>query len=293
MGKTKDEKRNINIIKADLAEALEIDFLRISSDEESETSESESEYEECRESRDGVDQKAFRSFTLSEEDLVKSSKTKVSRSDFTSLKVLGTGAYGKVYLVKKLSGNDAGVYYAMKVLKKANLVYLKQESKFKKIANSPSEAQIEKNILKQVCHPFIVELHYAFQTPERIYLILDYIPGGELFHYLAQERIISEEDAAFYLAQVVLAIEHLHSCGVIYRDLKPENILLDEHGYIKLTDFGLSKVPLDGRTGTRCGTIEYMPPEIVNERQYTQTVDWWSVGILAFDMIVGNVRIAF
>ncbi|KAF9097264.1 serine/threonine protein kinase psk1 [Mortierella sp. AD031] len=207
-------------------------------------------------------------------------KHKMTPDDFKFLKVIGRGAYGKVYLVRHITTN---ALYAMKVLKKASIIVHAKDTEC---------TMSERKILEAIRHPFIVKLHYAFQTDHRLYLILEYASGGELFTHLAAERMFSEENTAFYAAQLVLALEHLHSLGIIYRDLKPENIMLNAHGDIVLTDFGLSKVPLehsDGRTGTVCGTIEYMAPEVISERvQYDRTVDWWSLGIVIHDMLTGS-----
>ncbi|KAG0038270.1 serine/threonine protein kinase psk1 [Podila clonocystis] len=206
-------------------------------------------------------------------------KHKVTPDDFKFLKVIGRGAYGKVYLVRHIATN---ALYAMKVLKKASIIVH---------AKDTENTMSERKILEAIRHPFIVKLHYAFQTDHRLYLILEYASGGELFTHLAAERMFSEENTAFYAAQLVLALEHLHSLGIIYRDLKPENIMLNAHGDIVLTDFGLSKVPLasEGRTNTVCGTIEYMAPEVLSERvHYDRSVDWWSLGIVIHDMLTGS-----
>ncbi|KAG0230020.1 serine/threonine protein kinase psk1 [Actinomortierella wolfii] len=207
-------------------------------------------------------------------------RRKMSPDDFDLLKVIGRGAYGKVYLVRHRATR---ALYAMKVLKKASIVVHSKDT-----ANTMSE----RKILEAIRHPFIVKLHFAFQTDHRLYLILEYASGGELFTHLATERMFSEEHTAFYAAQLVLALEHLHSLGIIYRDLKPENIMLDAMGNIVLTDFGLSKVPLensDGRTNTVCGTIEYMAPEVVCEKvHYDRAVDWWSLGVVIHDMLTGS-----
>jgi p70 ribosomal S6 kinase len=134
-----------------------------------------------------------------------------------------------------------------------------------------------------------VDLAYAFQTGGKLYLILEYLSGGELFMQLEREGIFMEDTASFYLAEITLALEHLHSHGIIYRDLKPENILLDNNGHIKLTDFGLCKESVDETsvTHTFCGTIEYMAPEILTRTGHAKAVDWWSLGALMFDMLTG------
>uniref|UniRef100_A0A7N9AXV2 non-specific serine/threonine protein kinase n=1 Tax=Mastacembelus armatus TaxID=205130 RepID=A0A7N9AXV2_9TELE len=182
---------------------------------------------------------------------VKEGCEKADPSQFQLLKVLGQGSYGKVFLVRKIRGVDRGQLYAMKVLKKATL----KESPISLI---------------------------SFQTEGKLYLILDFLRGGDLFTRLSKEVMFTEEDVKFYLAELALALDHLHSLGIIYRDLKPENILLDEEGHIKITDFGLSKEAIDHdkRAYSFCGTIEYMAPEVVNRRGHTQSADWWSFGVL-------------
>ncbi|XP_016999321.2 ribosomal protein S6 kinase 2 beta [Drosophila takahashii] len=212
-------------------------------------------------------------------EVIKEGHDKADPSQFELLRVLGEGSFGKVFLVRKIIGKDAGTLYAMKVLKKATL-------KVKDRVRSTNE----RKILADVGHAFIVRLHYAFQTPGKLYLILDFLRGGDLFTRLSKEVMFTEEDVKFYLAELALAMNHLHSLGIIYRDLKPENILLDEHGHIALTDFGLSKQPLDGsKTYSFCGTVEYMAPEIVNRKGHDFAADWWSFGVLMYEMLTGNL----
>uniref|UniRef100_A0A8U7NWR2 non-specific serine/threonine protein kinase n=1 Tax=Corvus moneduloides TaxID=1196302 RepID=A0A8U7NWR2_CORMO len=131
----------------------------------------------------------------------------------------------------------------------------------------------------------------SFQTEGKLYLILDFLRGGDLFTRLSKEVMFTEDDVKFYLAELALALDHLHSLGIIYRDLKPENILLDEEGHIKLTDFGLSKESIDHekKAYSFCGTVEYMAPEVVNRRGHTQSADWWSFGVLMFEMLTGTL----
>ena len=140
-----------------------------------------------------------------------------------------------------------------------------------------------------VNHPFVVKLHYAFQSSENLYFVTDFLNGGELFFHLCNEIRFAEDRARFYAAEMVLALEHLHSNGIIYRDLKPENVLLDSEGHLKLTDFGLSKVkqPVDGQTNTFCGTPEYLAPEVIKANGHSFAVDWWSLGMLLYEMISG------
>uniref|UniRef100_A0A3P8P532 Ribosomal protein S6 kinase n=1 Tax=Astatotilapia calliptera TaxID=8154 RepID=A0A3P8P532_ASTCA len=208
---------------------------------------------------------------------------RVGIENFELLKVLGTGAYGKVFLVRKVSGHDAGKLYAMKVLKKATIV-----QKAKTAEHTRTERQVLEHIRQS---PFLVTLHYAFQTETKLHLILDYVNGGELFTHLVQRVRFKEQEVALYSGEIVLALEHLHELGIVYRDLKLENILLDSNGHIVLTDFGLSKeFDQAERAFSVCGTIEYMAPEIVEggESGHDKAVDWWSLGVLMYELLTGG-----
>ncbi|XP_074031260.1 ribosomal protein S6 kinase beta-2 [Leptinotarsa decemlineata] len=208
------------------------------------------------------------------------SREVIGRQNFHLLKVLGKGGYGKVFQVRKTTGSDANTIFAMKVLNKANIVKNQKDT---------AHTKAERNILEEIKHPFIVDLKYAFQTNGKLYLILEYLSGGELFAYLEKEGLFTDNKARFYLSEIVLALKHLHAAGIIYRDLKPENILLDAEGHVKLTDFGLCKEHIkDGvLTHTFCGTVEYMAPEILTRRGHGKAVDWWSLGALGFDLMTG------
>lgn len=203
-------------------------------------------------------------------------KKKICIDDFDLLEVIGIGSFGKVMLVRK---KDSGRLYAMKILKKLQIVK----------RDEVDHTKSERVILANNRNPFLVGLKYSFQSTEKIYLVLDYIRGGELFYHLQNEVRFDEDRAKFYAAQLLLALEHLHHNDVIYRDLKPENILVDYNGYIALTDFGLCKEDIkhDGKTGTFCGTPEYMAPEVLRKEGYGPGVDWWTLGILLYEMIAG------
>ncbi|XP_077971681.1 ribosomal protein S6 kinase beta-1-like [Styela clava] len=212
--------------------------------------------------------------------LVNKGTEKIGPHCFQLLKVLGKGGYGKVFQVRKTTSPEKNKIFAMKVLKKATIVRNQKDT---------AHTKAERNILEDVKHPFIVDLFCAFQTGGKLYLILEYLSGGELFMHLEREGIFMEDMACFYLAEITLALGHLHKEGIVYRDLKPENILLDQTGHIKLTDFGLCKESiLEGNmTHTFCGTIEYMAPEVLLRSGHNQAVDWWSLGALMFDMLTG------
>ncbi|XP_032881088.1 ribosomal protein S6 kinase alpha-5-like [Amblyraja radiata] len=211
-------------------------------------------------------------------------RERVGLENFELLKVLGTGAYGKVFLVRKISGHDTNKLYAMKVLKKATIV-----QKAKTTEHIKTERQVLEHIRQS---PFLVTLHYAFQTDTKLHLILDYVNGGELFTHLYQREHFTEEEVQIYTGEIVLALEHLHKLGIIYRDIKLENILLDGDGHIVLTDFGLSKefvTDEDEKTYSFCGTIEYMAPEIIQggRNGHDKAVDWWSLGVLVYELLTG------
>ncbi len=167
------------------------------------------------------------------------SKKKVTQADFDLLKVIGKGSFGKVMLVRK---KDDGAVYAMKVLRKDAIIKRRQVA----------HTQAERDILTQLKHPFIVNLNFAFQTRDKLFMILDFINGGELFFHLKNEGRFSETRVKLYVAEIAAAMEHCHSIGVVYRDIKPENILLDKEGHIVITDFGLCKQIDDGGTKTFC-----------------------------------------
>lgn len=200
--------------------------------------------------------------------------------DFEVLRLLGKGTFGQVFQVRKL---DTDRIYAMKVLSKKVIVRKKE------IAHTIGERNILVRTAGASSH-FIVGLKFSFQTPTDLYLVTDYMSGGELFWHLQKEGRFSEERAKFYIAELVLSLEHLHDNGIVYRDLKPENILLDANGHIALCDFGLSKADLStgDTTNTFCGTTEYLAPEVLlDEAGYTKMVDFWSLGVLIFEMCCG------
>lgn len=199
----------------------------------------------------------------------------VNIADFELLKVLGRGAFGKVMQVKK---KDDGKVYAMKILKKQAILS----------RNQVEHTKAERKILQTLQHPFLMTLRYAFQSNDKLYLVLDYFQGGELFFHLKSKRRFCEETARLYVAEIAMAFGHLHGSGVIYRDLKPENILLDDGGHVCLTDFGLAKeVSAGEKTETFCGTPEYLAPEIIQGLGHDKAVDWWSLGILLYELTVG------
>ncbi|TYZ65344.1 hypothetical protein PybrP1_012668 [[Pythium] brassicae (nom. inval.)] len=203
-------------------------------------------------------------------------KAATSIDDFELLSVIGQGAFGRVLLVRHIATSKI---HAMKMISKRVLIE----------RESVHYIRTERDIMTKILHPFVISLTYAFQTESKVYLVMDYQPGGELFSYLREEGTFTEDTVRFYLAEMILALEHLHSHGIIHRDLKPENVLISRAGHVKLTDFGLAKQYEEGQELlTMCGTKEYMAPEMLLGKGYDSAVDWWSLGALAHEMLTGK-----
>lgn len=202
---------------------------------------------------------------------------KLGLGDFELLKIVGQGAFGKVFQVRYIRTNEI---LAMKVMRK-EVIIRKDHSEY---------VRSERDLLTAVDHPYIVTMRFSFQTPQKLYLVLDFIQGGHLFFNLYREGVFSEDVARLYTAEIVSAISYLHGLGIMHRDLKPENCLITTDGHLKITDFGLAKGNVhdeDERSNSFIGTMEYMAPEIVDGKGHTKSVDWWSTGILLFEMLCG------
>ena len=199
----------------------------------------------------------------------------VNLEDFEILTLIGRGSYGKVYLVKYKITNE---YYAMKSLQKDFLIDQDQIEC----------TLLEKKILQNLDYPFLVGMVFCFQTEERIYFIMPFVQGGELFQHLKNEKYFKEEKVKFYASIIGLSLEYLHNNEIIYRDIKPENILIDADGYLKLIDFGLAKIlENDEKATSFCGTPEYLAPEIIEGKGHGKSADWWSYGILIYELLFG------
>ncbi|XP_071449510.1 cAMP-dependent protein kinase catalytic subunit 1-like isoform X2 [Hetaerina americana] len=208
-----------------------------------------------------------------EEEWKKNPTNTAGLDEFERIKTLGTGSFGRVMLVQHKSTKE---YHAMKILDKQKVVKLKQVE----------HTLNEKRILQAISFPFLVGLKFHFKDNSNLYMLLEFVPGGEMFSHLRKVGRFSEPHSRFYTAQIVLAFEYLHFLDIIYRDLKPENLLIDNQGYLKITDFGFAKKVKD-RTWTLCGTPEYLAPEIILSKGYNKAVDWWALGVLIFEMAAG------
>jgi len=198
-----------------------------------------------------------------------------SFQDFDLRATVGTGTFGRVRVVK-VKGSSDRTPLALKILKKSEVIRLKQVEHVK----------AERQILNMIEHPFIVNLLTTFQDEKRLFMLMEFVNGGELFSHLRKEGRLPNDHAAFYAAEIILAFAYLHEKHIVYRDLKPENLLIDTEGHMKITDFGFAKV-VEDRTWTLCGTPEYLAPEIIQSKGHGKAVDWWALGILMFEMLAG------
>lgn len=198
---------------------------------------------------------------------------KLNLEDYELLKPLGEGSFGRVYLVKH---KKTGEYWAFKQLRKHEIIKSKQVDHLRN----------EVYILNSLSHPFIVRMNGMTQDSRHLYIGMEFLPGGELFTYLRRTVKFPKNQAALYTAQIVQIFEYMHSKNVVYRDLKPENILMGQDGYCKLADFGFAKI-VENRTYTLCGTPEYIAPEIILNKGHGKGVDWWTVGVLLYELLAG------
>uniref|UniRef100_A0A8R1TR80 Protein kinase domain-containing protein n=1 Tax=Onchocerca volvulus TaxID=6282 RepID=A0A8R1TR80_ONCVO len=202
------------------------------------------------------------------------SDTSINIDAVERMRTIGTGSFGRVYLARDTINQKN--YYALKKMSISKVILTRQIN----------HVFSEKKILASLKHPFIVKMYNSKCDGQNLYILFEYIPGGELFSYLRNVQRFSALTARFYTCEVILALEYLHSKNIAYRDLKPENLMLTKIGHLKLTDFGFAKIITD-QTNTLCGTPEYLAPEVIIGNGYNKSVDWWSLGILIYEMVVG------
>ena len=208
---------------------------------------------------------------------------KLTYNDFQPIKLLGRGSFGEVILVRLKSTKKV---YAMKILDKKILKMKKQQN----------HTKTERDLMVKINNPFIVNIKSAFQDDTNLYLVSEFMQGGDMFFHMHDGQIVifSHDKTRFYILELVLALESLHKNNMVYRDLKPENILLDSKGHVKLTDFGLSKIleDEDDKAFTLCGTPQYLAPEVLLKKGYDKMVDWWSLGCVLYEMLMGRLPFA-
>ncbi len=229
----------------------------------------EVEKEENKENKE-VKEKVNKSKTIQTDSIVR------DINQFSFIKVIGKGTFGKVILAKNKENNEL---YALKCVKKDYII------KTKNVGNLKNE----KKLLEKINNPFIIKLHFTFQNKEKIFFAFTYCNGGELFFHLAKNRRFKEDYVRIYAAEIYIALKYLHEKNIIYRDLKPENIILDKTGHIKIIDFGLAKdnTSLNNLTGSICGTNEYIPPEVISGKKYSYNFDWWGFGVIIYELLYG------
>mmetsp|Transcript_15557 Transcript_15557/g.10929 ORF Transcript_15557/g.10929 Transcript_15557/m.10929 type:complete len:221 (-) Transcript_15557:446-1108(-) len=191
--------------------------------------------------------------------------------------ILGRGTFGKVYL-SEVEVNGKKKLYAIKAIRKDVLIEY----------NQVKNTKLERDILFECEHPFLVGMDYLFQSDTRLYFVMPFVRGGELYKVFKSKKRLPEPVVKFYAAQIAMAIGYLHGKGIMHRDLKLENILVDETGYLKIIDYGLAKVLEQAQVSkTFCGTPEYLAPEMVSHQGHDFSVDWWALGILIYEMLIG------
>ena len=233
---------------------------------------------------------------LYEKEAIKNRKKreKLSIHDYESLSIIGRGAFGEVHVCREKKTGDI---VAIKKIKKEVLIQKKQ------IMHTRNEQQFLSNVKSN----WTVELKASFQEDDYLYLVMEYLPGGDLMNLLIKKDILTESEARFYIAELILAIEEIHKLDCIHRDIKPDNVLIGKNGHIKLSDFGLAKISdkifekVDGnipsprneeskshqKNYSCVGTAYYVAPEVLNKKGYGQEIDWWSVGAIFFEMLIG------
>ncbi|KAL5290242.1 PRKX family protein [Megaselia abdita] len=256
------------------SDPLESDYSENDEDEveNDSASEEEDEDESLQKSKSESEEDPEGNEDDSDDDNIKGHR-QFSLDDFQILKTVGTGTFGRVCLCKDKYANS---YCAMKLLAMTDVIRLKQTEHVKN----------EKNILEEIKHPFTVNLIWSTKDECCLYMMFEYVCGGEMFSYLRNAGRFSSPAANFYACEIVLALEYLHSLSIVYRDLKPENLLINRDGHLKITDFGFAK-KLRDRTWTLCGTPEYLAPEIIQSKGHNRAVDWWALGVLIYEMLVG------
>ena len=213
---------------------------------------------------------------MNNQDQIKSQqKSSLNKNNFKFLYVIGKGGFGRVW---KIQSKKTKIKYALKEMSKLKIIDKKSE----KSINS------EREFLSKLNHPFIVNMHYAFQDRDNLYLVMDLLNGGDLRYHISRYRKFSEEQTRFFIANIIYAIEYIHSNNVIHRDIKPENLVLDENGYVRITDFGIAKENMPDNSSETSGTPGYMAPEVMKGRNHSFPVDFFAIGVIGYEFMIGS-----
>ena len=201
----------------------------------------------------------------------------VSKNQFKFNYPIGKGGFGKVW---KVFDKKAKKFFALKEIKKVKVIDKHSERSIK----------YEREILSRLYHPFIVNMKYSFQDADNLYFVLDYLEGGDLRYHISKQGKFSEDQTKFFIACTIIGLEYIHSKGVVHRDIKPENLVLDDKGYLRVTDFGISKAFSRGMVRETSGTPGYMAPEVMQGTFQTACIDYFSLGIIAYELMLGKVH---
>ena len=205
---------------------------------------------------------------------------KITKSSFKYLEIIGRGGFSQVWKVLYLKYNKI---YAMKKMYKIEIIDKKCEK----------DILIELSLLSRIHHPFIVNIHFAFQDSDYLYLICDHFPNGDLRYQLIHNKLYSERQVKFIIANILLSLEYIHLNNIIHRDIKPENILIDEKGYLAITDFGIARFKKEENSNEKSGTTGYMAPEVLFAKNHGFTVDYFALGVIGYELIFGNLILTF
>ena len=204
-----------------------------------------------------------------------SPKNNLNRNSFKFLYVIGKGGFGKVW---KIQSKKTKIVYALKEMSKLKIIDKKSEKSI----------NTEREFLSKLSHPFIVNMHYAFQDKQNLYLVMDILNGGDLRYHISRYRKFSEEQTRFFIANIIYSLQYIHSNNVIHRDIKPENLVLDEKGYVRITDFGIAKENMEDNSSETSGTPGYMAPEVMKARHHSFAVDFFALGVIGYEFMLGK-----
>ena len=198
----------------------------------------------------------------------------ITRNTFDYISIIGRGGFGKVW---KVYHKQFKKFYAMKEMSKPKIIDKKSEHSIK----------AERDLLSRINHKFLINMHFAFQDNDNLYLVIDLLTGGDLRYHICKHKKFTEEQTKFFIACIILGLEYCHHNSIIHRDIKPENLVLNEHGYVHITDFGIAKIQQANNSKETSGTPGYMSPEVICAQNHTTAVDYFAVGVIGYEFMKG------